>query len=94
MAEKYYAVWVYSLPSTKYIKGYRSPIFTSKYDAIAYAQLYLNANKRRGAEIIRCSKNNPMCAIALNGNEPTLHYRYSSESKKVIKDTYFDKIFN
>ena len=95
MAEKkYYAVWVYSLPSGKYVKGHFPPMFTNKADAIRYAELYLMDNKCRGAEVIRCPKNNPNCMMALNGNEPVLNYCYSDKQKKVVRDAKFDRLFD
>ena len=92
MADKQYAVWVYYLPSTNYVKGYYSPIFQSKRDAEIYAQSYVMNNKRRGACVVRCARGQSNCQIALNGNEFEPHYIWSKEQKKVIHNEELEKI--
>lgn len=81
---KYYAVWPYYLPSTKYVSKDISPVFTSKTDAIAYAERYVMANKRRGASVIRCQKGYPNVNISMNGNEFEPHFCWNAKLGKVV----------
>ena len=91
MAEKYYAVWMYSLKSGKWTKGYYSPVFSSKTDAESFAQGLARDYKTRGTCVIRCFKNNSNGMIALNGGDPVPHYMWSKEQKKVIHNKDMEK---